>query len=34
MPELEQPWGYPLAVCLMALTGLGTLGFFKWKRWL
>jgi magnesium transporter len=34
MPELDQPWGYPLAVGLMALTGLGALVYFKWKRWI
>ena len=34
MPELDKPWGYPMAVGLMGLTGLGALAFFKWKRWL
>jgi magnesium transporter len=34
MPELEWPWGYPLALGLMAAVGLGLFAFFKTKRWI
>ncbi len=34
MPELEWEWGYPFALGLMALTGVGALALFRWKRWL
>lgn len=34
MPELAQPWGYPMALGLMLASALGTYLFFKWKRWL
>ncbi|MBP3957060.1 magnesium/cobalt transporter CorA [Gemmata sp. G18] len=34
MPELEWEWGYPLALGLMALTGIASLGFFRWKKWI
>jgi magnesium transporter len=34
MPELAQPWGYPLSLVLMLASALGTYLFFKWKRWL
>lgn len=34
MPELGQPWGYPMALALMLASALGTFFFFKWKRWL
>ncbi|MBI4498106.1 MAG: magnesium/cobalt transporter CorA [Chloroflexi bacterium] len=34
MPELEQPWGYPFALGLMAVVGLG-LALYFWRRgWL
>jgi magnesium transporter len=34
MPELEWYWGYPFALLLMALTGLGLLGYFWRKGWI
>jgi magnesium transporter len=34
MPELEHPWGYPMAVIAMLLAAAGPYMFFKWKRWL
>jgi magnesium transporter len=34
MPELAWPWGYPLALLLMVLSGLGCYGIFKWRGWL
>jgi len=34
MPELHKEWGYPLAICLMIASSIGTLLFFKRKRWL
>lgn len=34
MPELHQTWGYPFALGLMVLSGLGSLTFFRWKKWI
>jgi magnesium transporter len=34
MPELEWPWGYPAALVLMVLVGVGPYVFFRWKKWL
>ena len=34
MPELEHPWGYPLALLAMLFAAAGPYMFFKWKRWL
>jgi magnesium transporter len=34
MPELAQPWGYPLALGIMAATAAGMVVWFKRKRWL
>lgn len=34
MPELEQPWGYPAVLSLMALVAGGMLVYFKRKRWM
>jgi magnesium transporter len=34
MPELDQSWGYPMALGLMLASALGTYLFFKWKNWL
>jgi magnesium transporter len=34
MPELHWKAGYPFALALMALTAIGSVAFFKWKRWL
>lgn len=33
MPELEQPWGYPAVLILMALVAVGLLVFMKRRRW-
>jgi magnesium transporter len=34
LPELEWPWGYPLALLLMAAVAGGMLLFFRRKRWI
>ncbi|MFM8275327.1 MAG: magnesium/cobalt transporter CorA [Gemmata sp.] len=34
MPELEWEYGYPVALGLMAATGIGSLVFFRWKKWI
>jgi len=34
MPELSQPWGYPLAVILMLLSSLAFLWYFRRRKWL
>ena len=34
MPELDWPWGYPLALVAMVCAGIGPYVFFRWKRWL
>lgn len=34
MPELNWIYGYPAALGLMAVVGLGTYLFFKWKKWI
>ena len=34
MPELEKPWGYPMALGLMLASVATTFAVFKWKRWL
>ena len=34
MPELHWRYGYPLALGLMALSGLASFLFFRWKNWL
>jgi magnesium transporter len=34
MPELEVPWGYPLALCLMFFSGLVPYLYFRKKGWL
>lgn len=34
MPELEWPWGYPMAWAVMLFTAVLMLGFFKLKKWL
>jgi magnesium transporter len=33
MPELSWGWGYPLAIALIALSGLVPLLWFKWRGW-
>ena len=34
MPELDLPWGYPMALLLMLGSAVATYLFFKWKKWL
>jgi magnesium transporter len=34
LPEKAWPYGYPFALGLMALLGVGALGFFRWKKWI
>lgn len=34
MPEIEWVIGYPLALALMGLTGVGSFLFFRWKKWI
>ena len=34
MPELVEPWGYPMALGLMLASAVGTYVFFRWKNWL
>ncbi|WP_210527201.1 magnesium transporter CorA family protein [Rubellimicrobium arenae] len=34
MPELDWPWGYPVALALMVLSAVGTWAYFKWRGWL
>ncbi|RNF34512.1 magnesium transporter CorA family protein [Paracoccus methylarcula] len=34
MPELNQPWGYPMAIGLMVGTAVGIWLLLRWKNWL
>jgi magnesium transporter len=34
MPELRWPWGYPMALGLMALSAIVPWLLFRWKKWL
>lgn len=34
MPELDQPWGYPMAIGLMIGTAVGIWLLLRWKNWL
>lgn len=34
MPEIKWELGYPMALGLMALAGLGSLAFFVWRKWI
>src|SRR5689334_980102 len=34
MPELKSPWGYPVALAVMAVVGMAMLVLFRKKRWL
>ncbi|GJD78706.1 magnesium transporter CorA family protein [Methylobacterium gregans] len=34
MPELELPFGYPMAVLMMIVAAVLPYAFFRWKRWL
>ena len=33
MPELSQPWAYPIALAIMAVSALGPYLWFKRKGW-
>ncbi|TNC51948.1 magnesium transporter [Rubellimicrobium rubrum] len=34
MPELDWPWGYPMALVLMVLSAVLSWAYFKWRGWL
>lgn len=34
MPELDLPFGYPLAIGAMVAFGGALYGIFKWKKWM
>jgi magnesium transporter len=34
MPELDEVWGYPLALTLIAISALLPFLYFKWRNWL
>ena len=34
MPELDQPWGYPVALGLMLGSAIVTYLYFKWRGWM
>ncbi|MEH2093293.1 magnesium transporter CorA family protein, partial [Nostoc sp.] len=34
MPELEQPWSYPVVICVMASIVIGSILYAKRQRWL
>lgn len=34
MPELNWFWGYPFAIILMVVSGLGILALFRWKKYI
>ena len=34
MPELEWKWGYPIIIAISILIAVGSLVFFKKKKWL
>lgn len=34
MPELDKPWGYPMALGMMVMTPVVTWLFLRWKKWL
>lgn len=34
MPELDQTWGYPMALGLMVASAVATWAYFKWRGWL
>ena len=33
-PEFKSAWGFPFAVGLMALLGVGSMVYFRWRKWL
>ena len=34
MPELDKPWGYPMALGLMAATAAAVWFLLRWRKWL
>ncbi len=34
MPELDWQWGYPMALGLMAMTGISSFVLFRWRGWI
>src|SRR5690606_35085612 len=34
MPELDEPFAYPMVLGIMLLAAIGPYMFFKWKKWL
>ena len=34
MPELQQPWAYPLALVVIVISAIIPAAFFKWRGWL
>jgi magnesium transporter len=34
MPELKWEYGYPMALGMMLLLGIGSLVYFRWRKWL
>jgi magnesium transporter len=33
-PDFKSGWGFPFAIALMVLTGVVSLAFFKWRKWI
>jgi magnesium transporter len=34
MPEIDWEYGYPMALAIMLVLGLGSLAFFRWRNWI
>jgi magnesium transporter len=34
MPELDWPYGYPMALVIMLLAAIVPYMYFKWRKWL
>ena len=34
MPELDWPWGYPIAWLVIILSAVIPLGIFRWRKWI
>ena len=34
MPELDDHWGYPMALAVMVISAAGSFWYAKWKKWL